>query len=114
MKRLDWSRDKERARIEPLLPRALPDRTSRRSPQPLGSQISWRRAAERKRGWLIVITSRAVIAGKERRSHPIDRVENAVVIAAIRRTPVIVAHRIGGAIAKRTGFCHGGRRWRTR
>jgi hypothetical protein len=64
--------------------------------------------AERKRGWLIVITSRAVIAAKERRSHPIDRVEDAVVIAAIRRNPVYCSARRRRRSRRGRGFATAG------
>jgi hypothetical protein len=51
--------------------------------------------AERKRGFFVII-SMPVIAAEERRSHAIERVEDAVAIALIRRHPIIVARGVGG------------------
>src|SRR5205807_2792461 len=50
---------------------------------------------ERKRRFFVII-SMPVIAAEERRSHSIDRVEDAVAIALIRRNPIIVARGVGG------------------
>jgi hypothetical protein len=54
------------------------------------------RPAERKRGRLIVIASRAVIAAKERRPNPIIRVEDAIAIVTIARYPITVTGGVGG------------------
>jgi hypothetical protein len=94
MKRLDWWSDKESAKVEPYC-RALCDRTSRRSPQPPSVSSVGIRPAERKRGFFVFI-SMPVITAKERRSYSIDRVEDAVAIALIRRNPIIVARGVGG------------------
>src|ERR1700730_18445954 len=95
MNRFDWSRDKERAKVEPLLPRAaaivrLGEARSRRTVNSVGIG-----PAERKRRFFVII-SMPVITAEERRSYSIDRVEDAVAIALIRRNPIIVARGVGG------------------
>jgi hypothetical protein len=53
--------------------------------------------AERKRRFFIIISiSMPAITAEERRSYSIDRVEDAVAIALIRRNPIIVARGVGG------------------
>src|ERR1700730_13450522 len=95
MNRFDWSRDKERAKVEPLLPRAaaivrLGEARSRRTVNSVGIG-----PAERKRRFFVII-SMPVIPAEERRSYSINRVEDAVAIALIRRNPIIVTRGVGG------------------
>jgi hypothetical protein len=76
----DWSRDKERAKVGSLLPRAAAvarqgEVRSRRTVSSVGI-----RPAERKPRFFVVI-SVPVIAAEERRSYSFDRVEDAIAIA---------------------------------
>src|SRR5580700_7242648 len=95
MKRLDWSSDKEWAKVEPLLPRAAAIARQGEARNCRRLRSVWIRPAERKRGFFVII-GMPVIAAEERRSYPIDRVEDAVAIALIRRNPIIVARGVGG------------------
>jgi hypothetical protein len=95
MNRLDWSRGKERAKVEPLLPRSAAIARQGEAHSRRTVTSVWKGPAEWKRRFFVVI-SVPVIAAKERRSYPINRVEDTVAIALIRRNPVIVARGVGG------------------
>src|ERR1700730_2107430 len=86
MKRLDWWSDKEWAKAIARQGEAR----SRRTISSVGI-----RPAERKRRFFVII-SMSVITAEERRSYSIDRVEDAIAIALIRRNPIIVARGVGG------------------